>query len=417
MPVTFAVADVIPRPVFKASQHLRTPGALLNAHISRFDEPEPGGQDEKNANGPPPVALLQSSFVIEDFISLDIRCERNGFVQAVTHAYNQHHHLKIRPDDVWIAILSQLSIYINKNSEKLRSQFVRHEGKKKLTVSTFGTRHTADFGDLAKQMTQKIDETLINPGLKSWILPDFTTTTPNDTVVCSIMMMATMKAYTDYEMTMCGLPSVTLEGERSDWENIYKRIDMLETFGDEPKAWATFLRPVLRRFASSFDEPDIDFWNKISHHYSLGSGTRYLSGWITAFCVWNNEGQWQGNPLTEPVMSFGEKLLHPKLELDGIYYPSFDVIDVPMGFCEVDVKVIDNQGEADCVMVAGHMANLVEGRFKDTLRPMPAWFMYVKPDPLDDDEVESLFEKDFVSPFFSSTWTDTLYKLYRILCY
>ncbi|KDR84407.1 hypothetical protein GALMADRAFT_237259 [Galerina marginata CBS 339.88] len=412
MPISFPVADVDPRPVFKASERLDTPEALLNAHVSRIGEGKPWEDDARPK--PPPVALMQSSFVDAKFSKMDLRSGRNGFVQAVTHAYNRHHHLIIRPDDVWIAILSQLSIYVNKHAESLRSQFVAHKGKAKLTVIASGSRHTVDFGGLAKQMTDKIGENIVNPSLKTWILPNFTTTTPNDTVVCSVMMMATMKTYFDYEMTMCGLPSVTLEGEKSDWEKLYQRVDTLETFGDEPKAWAKLLRPVLRRFAEAFNgEPDIDFWNKVSHHYSLGSGTQYLSGWITAFCVWDSEGKWQATPRSAtPVISFGEKKYHPKLMLDKVHYPSIDSADVPMGFCEVDVKVVDDEGVLDCVMIAGHMANLVEGRYKDTLRPIPSWFMYVKPITLatmpekpdepvlveedDDDDTDSLEEKEEV---------------------
>lgn len=29
----------------------------------------------------------------------------------------------------------------------------------------------------------------------------------------------------------CGIPSVTLEGEKSDWENLLLRIDKLKEFG------------------------------------------------------------------------------------------------------------------------------------------------------------------------------------------
>jgi hypothetical protein len=49
-------------------------------------------------------------------------------------AYNKHLNLVIRPDDVWVAILTQFSAHVNAHSEKLRSLFVTFEGKKNLTV-------------------------------------------------------------------------------------------------------------------------------------------------------------------------------------------------------------------------------------------------------------------------------------------
>ena len=47
---------------------------------------------------------------------------------------------------------------VNANAEELRSSFVQHEGKKHLVVQAVGTKRTVDFGQLAKAMTQQIEE-------------------------------------------------------------------------------------------------------------------------------------------------------------------------------------------------------------------------------------------------------------------
>ncbi|PVF95614.1 hypothetical protein CPB86DRAFT_567137 [Serendipita vermifera] len=134
--------------------------------------------------------LLQSSFRPSSSFNPD----DNGFVNTVVHAYNWHHHLIIRPDDIWIAILSQINFYVNANAEDLRSKFVAHKGKKKIEIRTSGTRYTADFGAIAEQFAARLKKKIVDPSLHKWILPDYTTTTPNDKVVCSVMMMATLKA-------------------------------------------------------------------------------------------------------------------------------------------------------------------------------------------------------------------------------
>ncbi|CAG8767983.1 13615_t:CDS:1, partial [Cetraspora pellucida] len=54
----------------------------------------------------------------------------NGFVAAIFHAYNNHQHLRLSPDDVWLTIAQGVSRHINYNAEKFRSRFVNHEGKK-----------------------------------------------------------------------------------------------------------------------------------------------------------------------------------------------------------------------------------------------------------------------------------------------
>jgi hypothetical protein len=52
----------------------------------------------------------------------------HGFVKAAIKSYSHHHHLHIRPDDVWLAILTQFSAYVNAHAEDLRDKFVQHEG-------------------------------------------------------------------------------------------------------------------------------------------------------------------------------------------------------------------------------------------------------------------------------------------------
>jgi Domain of unknown function (DUF4419) len=188
-------------------------------------------------------------------------------------------------------------------------------------------------------------------------------------------------------VTLCGLPSVTLDGERSDWVNLLNRIEKLDSFGEEPKAWAALLRPILSRFVSSFDgRPDLDFWGKICHYTSGGSGPSYLSGWITAFAVWSPKGKWQG-PIDTPhrgLRLFPKRLPKPegtyRLRLDGAKYGVLDTQKVPAAYCEVDVELNDNGSMFDCMMVSGLVGQSIGGEKNDTLSPVAAWFMVIKED-------------------------------------
>ena len=101
---------------------------------------------------------------------------------------------------------------------------------------------------------------------------------------------------------MCGIPSVTLDGKRSDWEELYRRLGRLYDLGKEPAIWAEMLRPIVRRFVTAFDgEPDASFWGHVAYRNQEVCGQDDLSGWITAFCVWSNEGVWKGGRLPEDV--------------------------------------------------------------------------------------------------------------------
>lgn len=219
----------------------------------------------------------------------------NGFVGTVTECYNGHHNLIIRPDDVWMAIVTQLSFYINKEAENFRAKFVNFEGEKELEVEIDGTLKEASYEKLVTLMTEKIDENLVDPEVKSWLLPSFSTTTKNDVVACGVVFMASMKKYFDFKFNLaCGIPYVTIEGTADDWEAISERLEKLKEY--ELAEWYTMLKPILHQFIQAKKgEPDISFWQRICSNHDGGSGPTYLSGWITAFCVFNEDGNWIGN--------------------------------------------------------------------------------------------------------------------------
>ena len=99
-----------------------------------------------------------------------------------------------------------------------------------------------------------------------------------------------------------GIPNITLDGSKDDWQKILQRLDRLYELGDEPSVWATMLRPILRRFVSAFDgEVDVHFWEHLVYLPFDPFEMLVVNGWITAFCVWNFFGKWQGGSLPEKI--------------------------------------------------------------------------------------------------------------------
>ena len=289
----------------------------------------------------------QSSFAETLQENEHVTASENGFVWAAYHAYSAHHHLVIRPEDIWFAILTQLSFYINAHAEELRAFFVSHDGKKGLEAKS----DIKDFGLLAMQMTELLHKNVNDPQLKDWVMPDFSSTTYHDKIVGAVLFMGAMQAYFEYKFTItCGLPSVKLLGTLEDWQRILKRLDMIDQLGDEPRQFASMLRPILSHMILTFEEPSnpevTSFWNRILHRHHVGSGTDYLSGWLTAFCFWDDEGKpkrfksaWSGD--------------EPNLLFDDVEYPYVDIDKIPLGFASVPVKVDDNGHKYDATMIAG----------------------------------------------------------------
>lgn len=196
---------------------------------------------------------------------------------------------------------------------------------------------------------------------------------------------------------LCGIPSVTLLGDASDWDSILQRLDKLVTFGlnhQQLTDWKNLLAPVIQNMVQCFHEPETqaDFWSKIAHYQGGGSGPTYLSGWITAFCVFSEKGNWQAGKGATPSM-FGPGDDGPPLSLQDsrslktISYPVIDSQDVPPGCCEVDVKIELAlpwvQGVAKAIMVAGLAGASVFPKsldqdvlVLDTVQPFPAWWIF-----------------------------------------
>ncbi|MCJ1308019.1 hypothetical protein MMC25_001669 [Agyrium rufum] len=318
------------------------------------------GPEQRQLDG-----FLEAGFSNHPFSAVYQSC--NGFVQGAIHAYSHHHHLVIRPEDVWFAILTQLSLYINKHAEELRGKLVAHKGQKKLVLVA-----EALFSEFIWMMGNAIQENIRDQDLREWIMPSFSTTTDNDRVVASAIMMATMQRYFTYEFDpiTCGLPSVCLLGEKTDWQLIEDRLEKLATFGEEPTRWMKLLRPVLKRMVQGFDEPTapdtLFFWNRIAHVTAMGSGTDYYSGWISAFCFWDDDGQCLdhksyrypgGKSLTELTVASKWNDSDSFLALDDVLYHRVDVNNVPSGYSTVPVDIRPEAGEYvfEASLLAGSM--------------------------------------------------------------
>ncbi|CAK4878332.1 unnamed protein product, partial [Aphanomyces euteiches] len=173
----------------------------------------------------------------------------SGFVLGAIQAYSYHHNLVIRPDDIWLAIMVQFGFYVHGNAETLRGSLVKHQGRKEIIVNGLDTLHSADYGGMAKEMIGKMEEHLVDPSMKEWILPAFSTTTDHDRIAGSVVMMATMKTYFSYTFNLlCGIPNVTLLGTVQDWEGVQSRVENLRQFGGHMDEWVDVLLVVLDQF-------------------------------------------------------------------------------------------------------------------------------------------------------------------------
>ncbi|KAH7138722.1 hypothetical protein B0J11DRAFT_23349 [Dendryphion nanum] len=319
----------------------------------------------------------------------NIYSSSDSFIRGAIDAWAQHQHLVIRPDEVWFAILVQMNFYMCRESETLRDLFVTHAGKQSIHVEDF------TFENVLWKFKNAIQKRVKTGWLQDWIIPNFSTTEEEDVLTASVLMMGLMQRFFDYSCSViCGLPSVTLLGERSDWEKLLAKLDRMQEFGKEPETYATQLRPILSRFVQTFDTPDDpeirNFWDDIvnpGEESICGYAPYFLQGWLVGFLFWDDKG--------EKLDGWRESTLG----LDGVQYLPLDIDRLPVGYAKAPLTIKDFKGQAEYNghLVAGNLgkeivSNAPEGyaealrRFNGndfdaslphgTIRPLSGWMFY-----------------------------------------
>ncbi|KAF0687045.1 Aste57867_21184 [Aphanomyces stellatus] len=385
MVTSFAVSPVEPAPYNHRQWDGHAPNAATNLVSSRKEFKQEGCGE-----------VLQESPL--EHGGENTYATSNGFVLGVVRAYNEHHHLVLRPDDVWLAIMTQFGLYANANAEMLRHSLVKHDGKKELVVMDVGSLRTVDYGRLASRFIGEMEDHLVDPTLGEWVLPGFSTTTDHDRIVGSVVMMATMKKFFDFKMMLsCGIPTVTLLGTVEDWVAIRTRVDALLQYGPQMTEWVGLLSPILDQFVNAAKGTvDTIFWQRICNYIAGGSGPSYLSGWITAFSVFDADGKWQGS---ERIIRRSQMNLLRIDEKTGNYvgfpdeaseFPVIEIGDVSPGYLTVDVTIDDNGVEYKSLMFAGHMSYAVQRG--DTIVPQLTWAIALKTGKPGKSEEEELID-------------------------
>lgn len=120
----------------------------INPRTRKMDKPE---------NRP----IIQSSFADLD-PAAGLIPYGNGLVNGVIRAFQQDLHL-LRSDDIWLSILTQFSMFVNANAERLRALFVAHKGKENLTIDIRPHPISSiDMGKFAQEMTHMIHDNVVD---------------------------------------------------------------------------------------------------------------------------------------------------------------------------------------------------------------------------------------------------------------
>ena len=268
----------------------------------------------------PEINIIRGS-PVKDIPHVETLPTNHGLVGTVLTAYNLHQNLQLRPDDVWITILAQLSLYVNGRAEELRSKIVKFDGRMQLIVRSqdYGANiQTADFGSIIMQFLDLMSVNVKQANLTDWFLPGFTTTTDTDKVSAAAMAMCSFQEYFAFRAEFtCGLPQITLLGSVEDWVELLDKVERLVEFDGQDKIlseqWIPRLRMIVSNFvlsAESGSSQNIDFWNQIVTHdtaFGCTGPEDMFTGWLSTFSIFDKDGNLIANlNHTWPVMGFSD---------------------------------------------------------------------------------------------------------------
>ncbi|KAI1361913.1 hypothetical protein F5Y08DRAFT_342206 [Xylaria arbuscula] len=225
----------------------------------------------------------------------------NGFICTVFAAYTSRFHLVLRPEDIWIAILTQFGYHtnaeVNENAPHLHSS-TRHNNAGHILLQNFDSLDTVEYDDLTPNMANLIGTTFKDPSALTFIMPNWSETTKNDRIIAYICTVGAvhirpgcLRVPDDGRIT-----TVTLLGNRADWVDLKGRVETLGEYGpgDEPRIFSFMLQPIMRGFIDTFDYPTRQSTRNFWSTAILVNNRRdkpNLYGWMNTFLFWNQSGE------------------------------------------------------------------------------------------------------------------------------
>jgi len=256
-----------------------------------------------------------------------------NYLSYLQDCWANHYGIIVSPDIIWQLVLSEISGHIKDNSEAYRSLFTTSDNKVKISVPT-ADPELIDLNLITKEL-RKLVPTDINI-----FIPEFTTTTSTSKLAFMATFADAMTPYYSYSMYLCGIPKVSIIGDKEDWDKISLNLNALKDILTEDNITEYINRVivVINNIISQYDEVDKDFIKDIFKLVNCGSGGQVQAyGWLTDLFIKTPSMRYVHNyptcvanvPYT--FLETGQKFelchgLFSSNEVDGFLIPEFGFI-------------------------------------------------------------------------------------------
>lgn len=227
-----------------------------------------------------------------EFKYLDVNHTHNlgvtGLIGLLSKAYSNHLNVSISPNDIWALVTSQLKEAIKKHPESWRHMFTDSDEKEEISVqsSSLESLPTDIISNILREKV-KFDASIL--------FPEFSTFKSNYERHLNNLFLDISSPYYSYTMFCCGIRSVKLTGQESDWEKIVEHAHGIfqlfyqdktdDLYDAEFDSWKDRTISVLENLLLSFKKPDEmhDWMKDIFTQKNIGSGPELeINGWISS---------------------------------------------------------------------------------------------------------------------------------------
>ncbi|MCA9817104.1 MAG: DUF4419 domain-containing protein [Cyanobacteria bacterium HKST-UBA01] len=311
--ITFPVHDVAPIPGDKKLGNWITTHSI-NTLLSGYDRSRFSGSD---SNSDVLYCTGYNSKSVE-------KVGYHPMIAAVHLAFSLHRPLILSPDMIWTMILQGFAYHVNNNSELLRKRFVSHEGKKVLAIeveNVYVNSPESAWDQVVADLTERVHD---NISIDSRALvADFSTTGLHERLASQTAILDAFQAYYEYVvMCVCGIPSITLEGEVDDWKHLREKIELLADY--DLDWWLPSVRQIADQFVrAASGDVDLAHWQDI-YKRMAAYGSDLMNGWMLKLIPYLKNHHTGTINVVNPLLfddSWPEPELDP-MQARGIMFPS-----------------------------------------------------------------------------------------------
>jgi hypothetical protein len=294
---------------------------------------------------------------------------------------------------IWLTIAQGIAHHINANAEELRPRIVDHRGKLKLEVKRDDFIPGSPWNpwpEVFQELSEAIRSHVGREGFDLFVA-DFSTTGPLERAAYHVTMMDAYQKYFDYGLVcICGIPTITLEGTVSDWQQIVKRVRRLDSLDLE--WWTDRLEPVCEQFVrAASGAVDREHWQAIYKPKGAYGGD-VATGWIIDLFPYIQDGTVRNQLLEEAEepddstesVSEGQE---GNLYLDRLLARGLSLEAFPTGLCSAPLTLTLPDGSFQAKELLGGFTGIVQNPETLALQPVIGWAVR------DQDPLDGLIEK------------------------